>query len=101
MLLISSSVLTETRMCQCQCCRYIEPLYPNNKNSCACTVIDQEKTFTSGSSTDLFSARKLKNRMPRAGIEPASSGPQPDVLPLYYRGEDSAVEIPSYCSFIL
>ncbi|CAF3782021.1 unnamed protein product [Adineta steineri] len=25
--------------------------------------------------------------MPRAGIGPASSGPQPDVLPLYYRGE--------------
>ncbi|CAF4253832.1 unnamed protein product, partial [Rotaria sp. Silwood2] len=25
--------------------------------------------------------------MPRAGIEPALSGPQPDVLPLYYRGE--------------
>ncbi len=26
--------------------------------------------------------------MPRAGIEPALSGPQPDVLPLYYRGEN-------------
>ena len=25
--------------------------------------------------------------MPRAGIEPALSGPQPDVLPLYYRGD--------------
>ncbi len=25
--------------------------------------------------------------MPRAGIEPALSGPQPDVLPLYYRGK--------------
>ena len=24
--------------------------------------------------------------MPWAGIEPASSGPQPDVLPLYYHG---------------
>ena len=30
-----------------------------------------------------------KIHMPRAGIEPASSGPQPDVLPLYYRGEYS------------
>ena len=27
--------------------------------------------------------------MPRAGIEPALSGPQPDVLPLYYRGDIS------------
>ncbi len=27
--------------------------------------------------------------MPRAGIEPALSGPQPDVLPLYYRGHET------------
>ncbi len=36
----------------------------------------------------LFSSKTSKKiHMPRAGIEPASSGPQPDVLPLYYRGE--------------
>ena len=31
--------------------------------------------------------KKKKFDMPRAGIEPALSGPQPDVLPLYYRGD--------------
>ena len=33
--------------------------------------------------------RGKKNIMPRAGIELALSGPQPDVLPLYYRGEST------------
>ena len=39
---------------------------------------------------------KKKKRLPRAGIEPALSGPQPDVLPLYYRGGSSSVKILSY-----
>ena len=37
-----------------------------------------------------------KKRLPRAGIEPALSGPQPDVLPLYYRGENSLRKLPSH-----
>ncbi|UJR21303.1 hypothetical protein I4U23_024393 [Adineta vaga] len=35
---------------------------------------------------------KQKIHMPRAGIEPALSGPQPDVLPLYYRGDIALTE---------
>ncbi len=37
--------------------------------------------------------KKKKFYMPRAGIEPALSGPQPDVLPLYYRGESKIIQI--------
>ncbi|CAF0821792.1 unnamed protein product [Rotaria sordida] len=56
-LLISGSMLTNTHMCQCQCCRYMGPLYPNNRRSCACSVTNQGKPFGCGGSTGLYSAR--------------------------------------------
>ena len=39
--------------------------------------------------------KKKKFLVPRAGIEPALSGPQPDVLPLYYHGGYELAEFDS------
>jgi hypothetical protein len=56
-LLIASSMLTDSRTCQCQCCRYMGPLYPNNRNSCACSATNQGKPFACGGSSGIYSAR--------------------------------------------
>ncbi len=56
-LLISSLMLTDSRNCQCQCCRYMGPLYPSNRNSCLCLVTDRGKPFACGGSTGVYSAR--------------------------------------------
>ncbi len=45
--------------------------------------------------------KSKKFYMPRAGIEPALSGPQPDVLPLYYRGENRINKILICSSFTI
>ncbi len=58
--------------------------YNEGKKSSFCSVKHQSET-------------EQKNiHMPRAGIEPALSGPQPDVLPLYYRGESRIRQISSH-----
>lgn len=38
-------MLTDSRICQCQCCRYMGPLYSNLKNTCSCTVTNEGKPF--------------------------------------------------------
>ncbi|CAF1534951.1 unnamed protein product [Rotaria sp. Silwood1] len=57
LLISSSSMLTYTRMCQCQCCQYMGPLYSNNRSLCACHPTNQGKPFACGGSTGLYSAR--------------------------------------------
>lgn len=56
-LLISSSVLTNARNCQCQCCQYMGRLSSNNNKVCPCTVTNQGKPFACGGSTGIYSAR--------------------------------------------
>ncbi len=63
MLLLSSSLLAGSRNCQCQCCRYMGPLYPNSKNSCPCLVTDQGKPFPCGGSTGIYSARVCTSKI--------------------------------------
>ncbi len=56
-LLILSSIVAESRICQCQCCRYMGRLYPNTKNVCPCFITNQGEPFACGGSTGLDSAR--------------------------------------------
>ncbi|CAF0851893.1 unnamed protein product [Adineta steineri] len=56
-LLISSFILTDALMCQCKCCRYLGPLFPNNRSRCACDATNQGEPFECGGSTGIHSAR--------------------------------------------
>ena len=68
-LFISSTLLADIRICQCQCCRYMGQLYPNSKNSCPCLLFDQGKSFPCGGSTGIYSARICTSKI-RPWYEP-------------------------------
>ncbi len=46
-----------SRMCQCQCCQYMGPLYPNSRGTCPCVLKNIRTPFTCNGSIPYNSAR--------------------------------------------
>ncbi len=65
MLLMSSLMFTESRICQCQCCRYMGLLNVNSGDTCTCSAFatDEGKPFLCGGSTEIFSARICSSKV--------------------------------------
>ncbi len=64
-LLMASLILTESRICQCRCCRYMGPLNANSRDACACAAIatDEGRPFLCSSSTGVLSAQVCTSKI--------------------------------------
>jgi hypothetical protein len=47
-ILLVCSLTMGSQMCQCQCCQYMGPLYPNGRGVCPCILKNITTPFTCG-----------------------------------------------------